>query len=91
MKTGIAVTKINARSKMMPAALIPQCESFLNLRNLSLKCGKERLMFHCLEHFLFNLTQYWRPFRPLRFRYRHTGLKPCALCCRAFSPKHVTD
>jgi hypothetical protein len=41
--------------------------------------------------FRFNLTQYWRPFRPLHFRYCHTGLKPCALCARAFSPKHSTD
>jgi len=39
-----------------------------------------------LEHFRINLTRFWRPFRPLRFFISDTGLKPCALCGRAFSP-----
>ena len=31
-------------------------------------------------------ADFLRPFRPWRLFYRNTGLKPCALCGRAFSP-----
>jgi hypothetical protein len=47
-------------------------------------------MHGALEHFLFKLTHFLAALQAAASSYRYTGLKPCALRGRAFSPEDAT-